>query len=94
MTGRTDGSLRSALDGLIVFVFVFMATVTVTLTCSGLTTLSLAVERGSKPFLYLVILIKTKLSPKSFSGGDATIARSRGGRREKGREGKEGNGAY
>ena len=77
---------RSALDGLIVIVFVFMATVTVSLTGSELTTLSLALERGSKPFLYLVILIKTKLSPKSFSGGDATIAHSRGGRREK-REG-------
>lgn len=43
MTGRTDGRI----------VFVFMATVTVT--CSELTTLSLALERGSKPFLYLVI---------------------------------------
>lgn len=44
MTGRTDGRTDR---------FVFMATVTVT--CSELTTLSLALERGSKPFLYLVI---------------------------------------
>jgi hypothetical protein len=81
MIGRTDGRIASLRPRVIVF----MATVTVSLTCSELTTLSLALERGSKPFLYLVILIKTKLSPKSFSGGDATIARSRGGRREKGR---------
>ena len=45
MTGRTDGLI----------VFVFMAAATVTVTCSELTTLSLALERGSKPFLYLVI---------------------------------------